>query len=495
MESVKPPGKRGIRVLLGDWRASRRLQAGWQWVASSQVVHLVVAAAIVAAVFAWTPAVFSGDTDTARNYLNTIVSSLSTIPALCISIILVAIQLTASNYTHRVLDFFMRLPYNVSLFFIYLVTIMHSFFLMTKITDTVNEPLPAALRPEMSADLVLVMICFLSLLGYMYAVVQLLKPERIIHLIVREYGRAFHRGDYRAALDNVEQICDIAKRAASFNDSLTGMRCMDVMLRIAARLPLPRDRDDGLLEIHRNLVEQWVEMVGVAAKEKETGLLNGGLDALYAQGQLYVEAEAWPAAELVIRAFRHLTFTHLFVEGQVFYVERVARRLYLLGLCAARQSRRGQTFCVRTWEVIATIGESLFSSQPTGATSLLSGFLLVEELEDTLEALTAQEVRVQALALYMELWKAFAATASVRDVARWATWWVQRRDAGGLRAHGQRLAVLLAHHLGRKDVAETLGYLWRLRLSPDDVAETARRFDPQRSSLFDGWPWPQVPEG
>ncbi|MCL6515409.1 DUF2254 family protein [Alicyclobacillus sp.] len=478
-------------MLLDDSRAARGPRPRWRWLASSQVVHLVVAAAVVVAVFAWTPAVFSGDTDTARNYLNTIVSSLSTILALCISIILVAIQLTASNYTHRVLDFFMRLPYNVSLFFIYLVTIMHSFFLMTKIKDTVNEPLPAALRPEMSADLVLVMICFISLLGYMYAVVQLLKPERIIHLIVREYGRAFQRGDYRAALDNVEQICDIAKRAASFNDSLTGMRCMDVMLNIAAQLPTPRDREDGLLEIHRNLVEQWVEMVGVAAKEKETGLLNGGLDALYAQGQLYMEAEAWPAAELVIRAYRHLTFTHLFVEGQVFYVERVARRLYLLGLCAAGHGPRGRTFCVRTWEVIAAIGESLFSEPSAGAATLLSGFLLVDELEPTLEAIEEEDVRRRVMALYMMLWKAFASAASLRDVARWAAWWARLREVDGARRDGQALALVLARHLGREDVAATLRHVWKLDITREDLEDLARRYASQRFSLLDGWPWPE----
>jgi uncharacterized membrane protein len=77
---------------------------------SSFVFHLLFAMLVTVLVFLHPPAIFSGDTDTARNYLNTIVSSLSTILALCISIILVAIQMTAANYTHRVLDFYVRLP-------------------------------------------------------------------------------------------------------------------------------------------------------------------------------------------------------------------------------------------------------------------------------------------------------------------------------------------------------------------------------------------------
>jgi len=117
-------------VRVGNEEREGRILLRLRLAASSWVFHLFLSATIILLVFLFPPKVFSGDTDTARNYLNTIVSSLSTILALCISIILVAIQLTASNYTHRVLDFFVRLPYNASLFTFYLVTIMHSFFLM-----------------------------------------------------------------------------------------------------------------------------------------------------------------------------------------------------------------------------------------------------------------------------------------------------------------------------------------------------------------------------
>ncbi|MCL6636507.1 MAG: DUF2254 domain-containing protein [Alicyclobacillus sp.] len=467
----------------------QRLRESGRRAAGSWVFHLLASAVVILAVFAWSPPLFSGDTDTARNYLNTIVSSLSTILALCISIILVAIQLTASNYTHRVLDFFVRLPYNASLFLMYLVTIVHSFFLLTKVTDTVNEPLRADLRPEMSADLVLVVICFLSLLLYMYAVVQLLKPERIIDLIVREYNRAFARQTYRAALDNVEQICDIAKRAASFSDTVTGMRCMQVMLRIAARLPLPAQADDPLFEIHRNVVDQWVEIVGVAVKEKETGLLNGVLDALQAQGRLYVEGECWRAAELVIRAYRHLAFTHLLPEGHALYIERVANHLYALALCAARQSPRGQTFCVRTLQVITAMGEYVFAAE-AAAPALVSGFLLADDFAAAVAQLAAAAEQRQAVALYFELWKSFAGVAPLRDLARWARWWEERLPDAQLRAEGRQLAALLAHHLGRGDLAATLGFVWQAPVDTLLQGPARHVYEPYRARLLDGWPWP-----
>ncbi len=461
-------------------------------VTSSWVFHLFLAAVVVSLVFIHPPAFFSGDTDTARNYLNTIVSSLSTILALCISIILVAIQLTASNYTHRVLDFYVRLPYNVSLFLFYLVTIMHSFFLMAKIRDPQRDPLSAGLAREMSADLVLVVICYLSLLVYMYAVVQLLKPERIIDLVLRDYQQAYARRNYRSALDNVEQICDIAKRAASFSDSLTGMRCMDVMLQIASGLPLPKDADDPLLSIHQNLVDQWVEIAGVAVKEKETGLLFAVLDGLQEQGELYVEGHAWQAAELVIRAYRHLSFSHLLAEGEVFYTDKVADRLYRLARCAAVQGTRGEVFAVRTWNVIRIIGENTFAESPTAAAGLLTGFLLSEEFYETLECMEAKEERATGMALYFQLWKAFAEVARRREVARWALWWDGRIKDPQVREQGRQLALLICMHEGTDHAVQTLCHVWDVRLDEVDFAKARQIAQDHAVSLFDGWPWESV---
>ncbi|MDQ0190822.1 DUF2254 domain-containing protein [Alicyclobacillus cycloheptanicus] len=459
---------------------------------SSWVFHLFLSGVIIVVVFLRPPSIFSGDTDTARNYLNTIVSSLSTILALCISIILVAIQMTASNYTHRVLDFFVRLPYNASLFVIYLVTIMHSFFLMAKIRDPVNDPLPVSLRPEMSADLVLVVICFLSLILYMYAVVQLLKPERIIRLILRDYTRAVTRRRWRAALDNVEQICDIAKRAASVNDSVTGARCTEAMSFTVSSLPMPAGADDPLLSVHGSVVDQWVEIVGVAVKERETGLLYGALDALHQQGRAYIEAQSWAAAEQVVRAYRHIVFSHLLCEGQTYYVERVAGRLYQLAMYAAQENTRGRMFCLRTWQVIETIGENAFNAQPATAGTLMDGLLMASEVYDTLSLLRHREEMWRALGTYFALWKSFVRVCFVRDAARWAAWWQEHVAVNPIAPPASSLAVLMAMHAGREDVAKTLCYRWERDVRGDEIATLYAEFREGVKELFDGWPLPSI---
>ncbi|RIV28238.1 DUF2254 domain-containing protein [Alicyclobacillaceae bacterium I2511] len=458
-------------------------------VVSSWIFHMLAASVVILLVFLHPPEVFSGDTDTARNYLNTIVSTLSTILALSISVILVAIQMTAGNYTHRVLDFFVRLPYNASLFVLYLFTIVHSFFLMAKIRDPLREPLPVSLRPEMSADLVLVVLCFLSLLLYLYAVVQLLKPEQIIELIEREYHRAFAKGRFRVALESVEQICDIAKRAASFADSLTATRCMEVMLQIAKQLPLPNDSKDALLQVHRNLVDQWVEIVGVAVKENEAGLIGIVLDDLQVQGLHYVERGAFDAVELVVRAYRHLAFSHLLYEGQVFYMERVVEHLYDVAASCSQQGERGRVFALRTWSVVRTVGEITFASQTSAIPVLLNGFLMHPRFEDTLAEFPTQDERAKGLAVYFGLWKSFAVGASVRDVARWATWW---RDDITDPQLGQAMALLLARHLGREEVTQTLEWVWQTPLTRYHRECVDANFTPWLGDLFDGWPLPDL---
>lgn len=470
----------------GLWLRVRMLGSSW-------VLHLFLSMVIILIVFLYPPSIFSGDTDTARNYLNTIVSSLSTILALCISIILVAIQLTASNYTHRVLDFFVRLPYNASLFTFYLVTIMHSFFLMAKIHDPVRDPLPVSLRPEMSADLVLVVICFVSLLMYMYAVVQLLKPDRIIDLILRDYHRAYTRGRWEAALANVEQICDMAKRAASVSDSATGTRCIDAMLHIGSGLPLPRNRQDARLKIHQSLVDQWVEIVGVAVKEKETGLLYQALSALHDQGALYVDGQAWAAAEIVVKAYRHLVFSHLLSEGQLFYVETVVDCLYNLGTCAVQKSARGEEFCLRTWQIIRAIGENVFAVQPSAVSTLMESFLMTKDVESTFQLLEQEVKQTRGVVIYFELWKACMAQATMRDAARWAEWWQARLDAHYAFTNGQSLAVLIGLHMHRQDIVETLCHLWGMAEQEVRQRGLSLEFTNYRIELFDGWPWKTSP--
>ncbi|QRF23788.1 DUF2254 domain-containing protein [Alicyclobacillus sp. TC] len=458
-------------------------------ISSSFLFHVFVSIIIISLVFLHPPTLFQGDTDTARNYLNTIVSSLSTILALCISIILVAIQLTASNYTHRVLDFYVRMPYNGSLFLIYLVTIMHSFFLMAQIHEPLRDPLSPQLQKEMSADLVLVLICFLSMLLYMYAVVQLLKPERIVALILRDYRRAVQRQRWRSALDNIEQICDIAKRAASVSDSVTGTYCLQRMLEAAQQLPLATE-EEAIINVHQSYLDQWSEIIGVAVKERETGLLLASLEAMYQHGCDSVNAESWTIAERVVRTYKQLALGHLLPESQAFYVEPVVHYLYELSRQAAGSGKRGRLFALRTWRVIQSISHVVFSEREIDAPH----YLTHKAIQEIFFSLGNHRDLADFLTVYFNLVKSFFLTATLSDVRLWADWWEENMLEHGTGELGVELAKKLAEHIQRGDVLCTLSAIWPCSptILKEEKMATAQWMDFRL--LFDGWPQPTLDE-
>ena len=262
------------------------------------IMHAVVAGAAIALVFVLSPRSFAGDTDTARNYLSTIVSCLSTIFTLCISITLVAIQLTASRYTHRVLDLFLKMPFNISLTLVYFVTIIQSLYLLSRITEPIHETLPAYLQPQMNADMVLVIICFGMLVLYMRAVMQLLKPERIVAEIKGEFYRSLRRRRVAEALEKVEQVCDIAKRAAADMDSTTGMIAVRALYSMSER---------GTRRVRGSAVTQFVEIAAVAAKEREGGMLGAVLESAHALCEDAVLRRSWKAGREAVNALERIT--------------------------------------------------------------------------------------------------------------------------------------------------------------------------------------------
>ena len=271
---------------------------GGNAVAGRMILHAVVSCAAIALVFMVSPRSFAGDTDTARNYLSTIVSCLSTIFALCISITLVAIQLTASRYTHRVLDMFLKMPFNVSLIIVYFVTIIQSLYLLSRIAEPIHETLPAYLQPQMNADMVLVIVCFAMLVLYIRAVMQLLKPERIVAAIEAEFRLSLRRRRSLEAMEKVEQVCDIAKRAAADMDSTTGMIAVEALCSMSR---------EGTRRVRGSAVRQFIEIAAVAAKEREGGMLGSILESVRALCEDAVAHRRWKAAREAVDALERIT--------------------------------------------------------------------------------------------------------------------------------------------------------------------------------------------
>lgn len=327
------------------------------------ILHAVVSIAIMVFVFMASPKAFAGDTDSARNYLSTIVSCLSTIFALSISITLVAIQLTATRYTHRVLDLFIKFPYNISLALFYLVTIIQSLFLMSRITEPIHQTLPSYLQPQMNADIVLVILCFGILILYMVSILQMLKPERIVAAIEQEFLFAIQKGRERDALTKVEQICDIAKRAAVDLDSTTGMIALQTLQDIVTK---------GTKETRNSVTNQFVEIATIAAKEREAGMLSVVLNNLTELGKDALSQARLQDARDVVHALERVVRTGLIGQQLFHFIEATVASLYGLAESALAvdgpiQNTENILFSERTFAAICAIGQEVLKRETAGS--------------------------------------------------------------------------------------------------------------------------------
>jgi len=449
-------------------------------------VHGLISCAVIAAVFLFSPRSFAGDTDTARNYLSTIVSCLSTILALCISITLVAIQLTASRYTHRVLDLFVKLPFNVSLMLFYFVTIIQSLFLLSRITEPIRETLPPYLQPQMNADMLLVVLCFAILIGYMYAVMNLLKPERIVAEIEREFCGNIRRDRARDALQNIEQICDIAKRAASEMDSTTGMIAVTTLFSMAKQTRAAR----------ASVVRQFVEIGAIAAKEREGGMLGGVLASLRRTGHASIAESDMDEARAAVTALLRLTRTGLLGQQLLPFVQDVVAALFGL---ARRGAQCDVSFALDAFAAIAEIGREAVLCEPDGG-DYVARSVLSEPFGRLLQALPMADSRSRLALIceYARLLKVVLARcdpATMEAVIVWVahelaqgahrrSWTCATPDAAVVAV----LLVALCEHVGARAVVRSLlaavrhgGGRWR---AGEIVPESLLAVPEARDALF-----------
>lgn len=468
----------------GSWRFCKRApsefaqNAGDGTVLKKRLLHAIGSLLVIAAVLLFSPRVFVGDTDTARNYLSTIVSSLSTILALCISIILVAIQLTASRYTHRVLDLFLKLPFNISLMLFYFVTIIQSLFLLSRISEPIRETLPAYLQPQMSADMILVVFCFVILIAYMYDVMRLLNPERIVAEIEREFAVAQGQGRDREALDKVLQICDIAKRAAAEMDSTTGTVAVHALANMAER---------GADRTRSGVTRQFIEIAAIAAKEREGSMVGSVLGSLYSIGVASVVEGRMEDARDVVRALERIVRTGLLSQHFLHFIEEVSSEIYSLASIALSNAETGPgdqsaQFCAEAFQSLAKIGDEVLTHEPGGRTYVARAILSegFGELAEWLSARESQrETAFTLLIEYGRLARRLIAVAELSDLAaitRWLRFALEKRETerdGIVPMMVAVLLVMLADHAGRPDAKRFFARAIAGRHAWSDSAERA----------------------
>jgi hypothetical protein len=355
----------GLSHLFAAWRHPQALHAP----AAKVFGQLLLSWLLMGLIFKFTPPFFGGDLDTARNYLATLASTLATILALSVSVIMVAIQLTASKYTHRVLDFFVRFPFNASLLSFYLGTIVHSIYMLSLIQDAPGDRPPQAIAQGMSADLMLLIACFFALLIYLYFVVQLLKPETIVQGIQREYLASYRSGEYEAALDKVEQICDIAKKAVSDFDAVTAVYCVENIAEMMHFAKLPSEQADDVLWYHERIVGQLVGIANITFKERELAVSARVLEELHEMGMRYAESGSLKAASIVLDAYALIVRNNLVGQQMMNMIQQSVEHLFSI-TCHVVKSRplctETRQFVLQSFRNLGEIGKLVLKSETYG---------------------------------------------------------------------------------------------------------------------------------
>lgn len=140
---------------------------------------------------------FHTDIHNAREMLGVLFESQATIIALVITLTLVAVQLTASEYSPRVIGIFRKDPYMWTLFVLYGISMLYDLILLKLVEEgekeVVNQsviwsygPVSISFEWLVSSALLFGTFTFFALIPFILHTIDLLKPKNIINQLANE---------------------------------------------------------------------------------------------------------------------------------------------------------------------------------------------------------------------------------------------------------------------------------------------------------------------
>lgn len=142
------------------------------------------------------------DSDKVVSLLGTLTQSNATILAIVISLSLVVIEFSASKYSARVVDVFIRDPLLWGFLTIYGLSIFYPVFLTARINDYTNN---SSLKVYFITVYALSIIAYLSLFFYIFYVFRMMKPSSIIDALSKKI-------DIRSLSNSSEEVDKRASR-------------------------------------------------------------------------------------------------------------------------------------------------------------------------------------------------------------------------------------------------------------------------------------------
>ena len=203
--------------------------------------------------------------DSARYMLSTIVQSEAAIFALIVSLSLVAVQLSASSFSSRIIEIFKKSPDVWTLILIYIFLIIYGVAILKLIEP--NEEIISDFEYYISLDYRLGVFAFLALIPYIWNILDLLKPSNIIdklsEKITKERILSIDRfGDKN---DAIQPITDIIISSLMRYDESTVIYGLNA---IGSKLELIFTEFDKCDVCNVSIVFRHLSIIGELAVEK-----------------------------------------------------------------------------------------------------------------------------------------------------------------------------------------------------------------------------------
>lgn len=221
---------------------------------------------------------FVRDPLVAREVILGALEVLAGIFAITITVVAIIVQLSATRYTSRVVDLFLADPFNVLVFFAYVVPLIYGMWLANVLTPGMALPMSVGVFMGLAT------LSIILVIPYFQYVFVFLQPRHIIERIERSIEKSLGEAERRpeaieharAEVSNsIRQLSDIALSSISQADIVLALQSLDSMKQamvyyVAHKRALPpawfsvdRNHIVGLSEdAWREMVERgtWLEM-------------------------------------------------------------------------------------------------------------------------------------------------------------------------------------------------------------------------------------------
>jgi hypothetical protein len=160
--------------------------------------------------------------------MSAMVTAQATIIALVVSLNLVAIQMSATSYSPRIVDGIRKNPDMWILLGVYLLAISYGFHLIKSLSDAPVDQNSAAWC------LILGIYTFLILVVYLWNTIDLLRPDEAVSMLVRDvHAKNFHKKDEEEINKIMEPVFDVVHASVNRFDATTtrvGLKKLSIRL-------------------------------------------------------------------------------------------------------------------------------------------------------------------------------------------------------------------------------------------------------------------------